>query len=194
MKRATLSNIASISTGLAYRGAEADLAVGDAYYVSFREVAEDAPVDWESCLRITPPTKREPDWLRDGDILMPSRGAKPFAALVSQPPEHVCASGPFLIIRPEQSAVSPRYLTWYLNRPAAQARLLRGAEGSAIKRVSAKMLGSVEIPLPPLARQHVFADIAANNLAQRRNLTEQLANSYQHDAALARALEQGTLA
>ena len=77
------------------------------------------------------------------------------------------AGGQFLVIRPQESALLPGYLRWFLNLPGTQETLAGCARGSYVRSLPANALGELEIPIPPIPQQHAIAALHALRLREK---------------------------
>jgi hypothetical protein len=58
------------------------------------------------------------------------------------------------IIRPANEEVDTRWLMWFLNAPQFRREVAAHQAGTTRKRISRKNLGSLLLPVPPVAEQH----------------------------------------
>jgi type I restriction enzyme S subunit len=112
-------------------------------------------VDWGAvpACEVEPPDP-EKYLLRDGDVLIARAGSIGISYLVADPPPAVFAS--YLIRFRPTNVVLPRYLAWFLQSPGYWAQVRSKAGGIALQNVNAKQLGTVQLPVPPLAEQHAL--------------------------------------
>ena len=105
---------------------------------------------------------RHVTFLRPGDIIFRSRGRTTTAVIVPRNIGKAVLSAPLFLVRvKETSRVRPGYLCWYINQTPAQRFLYQRTEGSALKMISLKHLGDLEIPLPALDIQSKIEKIVA---------------------------------
>ncbi len=105
---------------------------------------------------LTPPKlagKKQPDWLRQEDILFAARGSRNYAALIDQEQAQVIAAPQFYILRVNGESLLPEFLAWQLNQRPLQTYFDRAAEGSVTKSVRRAVLGEARINIPPLEKQ-----------------------------------------
>ncbi len=92
-----------------------------------------------------------------------------------------------MIIRPRTKLLSG-YVREFISNPYTQAKLQRGSSGSAIPQLTAKQVGELSIPVPPLDIQHLFfqklSDLAGvvNKCRESSQKTENFFSSLQHRA------------
>lgn len=132
-------------------------------------------VDWSACLRSEPTSKKEPDWLQTGDILVAARGSTNYAVLVDTglAPLPAVAAPHFYVVRLHSEALSPEFLAWQLNQSPCQRYFELHAEGSAAKSIRRQVLEEAPIGIPSLARQAAIMKLA-HSLREERNLMQQL--------------------
>ena len=91
--------------------------------------------------------------LRAGDILSARTGDLGRQALIGEEGQGWLYGTACVRLRPRSDLLLPRYLLYYLAHRRVGEWIRRHATGSAIPSISAKVLGALPIPLPPLARQ-----------------------------------------
>ena len=111
-------------------------------------------VDWSACLRSEPTSKKEPDWLQTGDILVAARGSTNYAVLVDTGLASLpaVAAPHFYVVRLHSEALSPEFLAWQLNQSPCQRYFELHAEGSAAK------VFAVRCWRRPLSASHLLRD------------------------------------
>lgn len=97
--------------------------------------------------------------LHPGDVLLPAKGGRYAATLVTAELTGYVASSGFFILRPGPG-VAPAYLTAYLNHPHTQRRL-QGITNASTKVpvLNKAALLTTPIDLPPLPVQHRLGDL-----------------------------------
>lgn len=177
MKRffVNLNQIATISAGHPFRGKIPEVDSGSLAVVQMRDTTPEAGVDWSMCLRTEPTSKKEPDWLQTGDILVAARGNQNYAVLVdiSDAPFPAVAAPHFYVVRLHSEALSPEFLAWQLNQPPCQHYFELHAEGSAAKSIRRQVLEETPIGIPSLARQAAIMNMA-HSLREERHLMQRL--------------------
>ena len=121
-------------------------------------------VDWASCVRTEVSGRREPDWLRPGDILFPARGNVSLAVLIDERigSLQAVAAPHFFVLRMTRSDVLPAWLVWWLNQEPSQRHLEQNSQSSTLVRnISRPALESVLVALPPLSRQEQIVGLAS---------------------------------
>ncbi len=117
----TLSEIAEIRAGHAFRGAITPDFEAHSRVIQIRDADQQSGVDWAGLERCTITARKEPDWLQAGDILFQARGRKNFAVcLTAVPFSKVVCTQHFFVIRVHDERFSPAFIEWQLNQSGAQ--------------------------------------------------------------------------
>lgn len=160
-----LSKVAAISAGFPFRGAIDVLENGPIAVIQMRNV-DDAGVAWDALARVTLPTKREPDLLEPGDVILSTRGRRYFALALNEIPTPAVCSPHFFVMRAtSNSALLPEFLAWQINQRPAQEHLQQAATGSHILNLTRAAVAALPIIIPPMRTQK--AAIALAQIAQR---------------------------
>jgi len=129
----------------------------DADYLSYRT---------DALVRFTPKLSGKDSFLKAGDILFMSRGARNFSVLIDKLPESVLAAACFFVVRISNSEILPEYLSWYLNQSPVEEYLQRfSGRGVHMPVVRRAVLESIDIPFPPYNTQKKVSEI--NKLLQK---------------------------
>jgi hypothetical protein len=178
----------SITAGHPLRGSVDNLPDGAIGFVQIRDISSALSIDWPSIARVQLPTKKEPDWLCEGDILLATRGVKNVAVLVQgNPVQTVCAPS-FFLIRVQTPEILPAFLCWQLNQRPAQSFFQRGATGSHILNLRKNVVEDLPITLPPLAEQRIIVNFFTQAQQEQLLLKRLLKNREQQLEAIARNL------
>ena len=180
-----LREIASIMSGVAVQEA----GDGSAQFVRLSDLSE------LRCGRIPVlATGEQPAVARawaidEGDLLVGARGASTDACLASRPVIGAFISLDLYLVRPDASKVDPGYLAAFLELPATQAALAGSKQGSGLARLPKEALEKIVVPLPPMPRQRLVAELA-NWFRAEAELLKRLTelNSILGREALARAI------
>lgn len=154
--------VTSISAGHPYRGRIDPTEGAETVVVQMRDTSLSG-VDWRSCVRTEVAGRREPDWLRPGDILFPARGNVSQAVLIDESigSLQAVAAPHFFLLRVSRSDVLPAYLAWWLNQEPAQRHLEQNAQSSTLVRnIARPVLEATPVVLPPLPRQEQIVGLA----------------------------------
>lgn len=98
--------------------------------------------------------------LHKGDVLMAAKGTDFFATVYQAEITPAVVSTMFLILRKINEQILPEYLAWWLNHPKTQRLLHHLAKGTSLPAISKKVLGTLELPVPPLEKQQLIVKIA----------------------------------
>lgn len=169
-----LGELVSLKGGYPFRGSIEESGDGNALAVQMKDVDPDAGVNWPDVIRTQLAGRKQPDWLRAGDVLFVSKGARFYAVCLDEPPSPSVCSPHFyhLQVKP-QAALLPAFLAWQFNQPPFQRQLQQAAEGSSQLSIRRPVLESMLVSVPPLEQQRRV--IALADLARReRNTLQQL--------------------
>jgi len=180
----TLGDLTAITAGYPIRDAVRDVPGGDVAVVQIRNVAVDTGVDWPTVARTRLTGRREPDWLKPGDVLFAARGQRNVAVCLDQPPAHAVCSPHFFLIRVKDSKHAlPEFLAWQMNLPPAQRYFEQSATGSYIKSIRRKVLETLPVLIPSLDRQRLLVRLA-RAARREKHLTQQLMENRQRELDL----------
>jgi|ERR1039458_238322 hypothetical protein len=183
-------DIAALSAGFPFRGAVKPVRGGNALVVQMKNVDPQSGIDWTSVTRSNLPGKKEPDWLREGDIIFAARGSRNYAVVVEGAPANAVCSPHFFVLRVRnQSATLPAFLAWQINQGPAKKYFEQSATGSYILNIRRQVLEHLEVVIPERAQQEKV--VALNRAAQtERAIMERLiANRKTQMEAIARGLQ-----
>lgn len=187
-----LGDLVYIRAGHPFRGAVEAVPEGAVAVVQMKDIMPSGGVDWSSAVRTELVGRKEPDWLRSGDLLFVSRGSRYFAVCVDSPPAPaVCGPHLFHLTVKARELLMPEFLAWVVGQGPVQRQLQQAASGSLQLSVTRQALEALEIPLPPLATQRVITDLAAAAARERVVLTALIQNRERQLEALASALASG---
>lgn len=188
-KNPTLSSLASLQGGYPFRGSIEESADGDTLAVQMKDVDPDKGVNWSSVIRTTLTGRKKPDWLKAGDILFVSKGARFYAVCIDTPPTSaVCSPHFFLLQVKSQSTLLPAFLAWQINQPPFQRQLQQAAEGSSQLSIRRPVLESLTLCVPSMADQHRIIALADLARQERSALNRLIHNREQQLHALAENL------
>lgn len=183
-KITNLQDVATIMAGHPIRDAVRDVPGGDIAVVQIKNVDADTGVNWPAVTRTVLTSRREPDWLKPGDILFSARGQRNVAVCLDKPPARAVCSPLFFLIRVDKGVlVSPNFLAWQMNQPDAQRYFAQSATGSYITSIRRQVLEALPVLIPSLDRQHLLVQLA--QAAQReKQLTQKLLENRQRELDL----------
>lgn len=181
---AKLRDVAKAMAGHPIRDAIRSVPGGDIAVVQIKNVDAHAGVEWPAVTRTVLSTRRDPDWLRPGDILFSARGQRNIAVCLDHPPTRAVCSPHFFLIRVNDANVAlPDFLAWQMNLPQAQRYFSQSATGSYITSIRRQVLEALPILIPSLDRQRLLVQLA--KAAQReKQLTQKLLENRQRELDL----------
>jgi len=161
-RHVVLSSIATIDAGLSFRSRVEDSATGSLKIVQQKDLSEDtATVDTTNLYTISPPPRLDlaKYGLKDGDIIIRTRGNKPLATIVRDLPGTAIAAAPLVRVRISSEAVLADYLVWFLNSQKAAEYFVRNAKGSGVKLIDKATIAGISIPALSMGRQNAIAEV-----------------------------------
>ncbi|KXV03024.1 MAG: restriction endonuclease subunit S [Gluconobacter potus] len=173
--KSNLSDIATVAAGHPFRGKIEPIEGAETVVVQMRDTSPSG-VDWTSCVRTEVAGRREPDWLRPGDILFPARGNVSQAVLIDESigSLQAVAAPHFFLLRVMHPDVLPAYLAWWLNQEPAQRHLEQNAQSSTLVRnIARPVLEATPVVLPSLPRQEQIVGLA-NAIQREEELLQRL--------------------
>jgi hypothetical protein len=186
-----LADIARVAAGFPFRETVAAKAGGNALVVQMKNVDPELGVDWASATRTDLPGKKEPDWLRDGDIVFAARGTKNYAALIANAPSNAVCSPHFFVIRVRDEAKTlPSFIAWQINQPPARKYFEQGATGSYILNIRRQVLEDLTLAIPPREQQEIIISLNHAVQSERRVLEGLIANRKSQMEAIAVGLQR----
>ncbi|MAI62034.1 MAG: hypothetical protein CBB87_06030 [Micavibrio sp. TMED27] len=187
-KTINLEAVTDVKTGFPLRKAAKEDFSGDAVLVQMKDVDPLAGVNWSDAIKINTKGSRNPDWLKEDDVLFVGRGSRFFAVHVSSVKKHSVASPHFYVLRNKKAEkILPEFLVWFLNSTPAHKFYTSNQEGSALPYLSRKTLAALPIKLPDLETQKKIINIS-KCWNHQRQLLEELTE--QKDAYINALLEQ----
>ncbi|MDH2999032.1 restriction endonuclease [Pasteurellaceae bacterium LFhippo2] len=170
-----LSEVAIVQTGYLFRTKVPEDPMGNVSVVQMKDCSLLGEVDWQSCVKTTLTKVKESDWLKQGDILVASRGNNYNAIFIDETIENrqAVASPHFFVIRAELEKVLPKYLAWWLNLKKTQQYINQNIEGSTTKSIRLPVLADLKIKIPDLAKQQSIVQIV-NTLEQEKQIVFKL--------------------
>lgn len=155
----TLSQFAQIRTAVVLRDqAPQGDSQGNVRALAIRDLVASKPLHWFDLPRVAVQERYLDHCLRPGDVVIPSRGDYYRAWLFEGADEPVFPLGQINVITPGQ-ALDARYLAWYLNQKATQARIGLLLTGTSIKALTKTALITLEVEVPPMVKQQQIAEL-----------------------------------
>lgn len=189
----TVFDSADLRGGYPFRGSIEESADGDALAVQMKDVDPEHGVAWSDVARTTLAGRKHPDWLKAGDVLFVSKGARFYAVCIDEPPSPAVCSPHFFHLKVKsQAALMPAFLAWQINQPPFQRQLQQAAEGSSQLSIRRPVLESLTLCVPSMADQRRIVALAELAHQERRTLTQLIRNREQQLHVLADSLFQAT--
>ncbi|WP_304074531.1 restriction endonuclease subunit S [Maricaulis maris] len=182
-----LLDIADVRAGQTFRGKVLPMVDGDVSVVQMRDL-EGAGVNWSSVVVTALKSRKDPDWIRPSDILVPSVGARLRAVVAASAPSRAICTNHLFLIRPDASRVEPGFLAWLINQPVTQRQLATEATGGTVKLLRRAALQAIQLELPPLPVQQLIAELVEAQQQERRVLEQLIENREKQISALAQNL------
>lgn len=154
-----LEEIATIRAGHPFRGAIQEADNGNGYVIQTRDLVDDGQIAWEKLVQTDVSGRKEPEWLKAGDVIFAARGIKNLASAISEEMlgqlhlPAVCSPHYFQIRIEPTAAMLPEFLAWQLNQLPAQRYFQQSAEGSMQVSIRRTVLEQTPITIPPLDTQ-----------------------------------------
>ena len=185
----TIRNLTTLRSGYPFRGSIEESADGEALAVQMKDVDPDLGVSWSGVMRTTLAGRKQPDWLKAGDVLFVSKGARFYAVCIDETPSAaVCSPHFFLLQVLPRAELLPAFLAWQINQPPFQRQLQQAAEGSSQLSIRRPVLESLTLCVPSLADQQRIVALADLARQERRTLHQLIHNREQQLQALAEGL------
>lgn len=186
-----LEQVADIQTGYLFRTKVPEDPNGNAVVVQMKDCSAINGINWEHCVKTQLDQVREHEWLREGDILIPSRGNNYQAVYIDSciADKKAVAAPHFFVIRVASHEILPKYLYWWLNLQASQKYLNQNIEGTITKSIRRPVLQALPIKLPSLSKQESIISIAETVKQERLTALKLIENSEQLMNAIAQHLD-----
>ena len=161
-----LKEIANIRAGYPFRGKIKEVQGGGARVIQMRDADPEDGVRWSGLIATDLPGKRQPDWLKPGDLLFVTRGYRHFALHLAEVPIPTVLSPHFfhLTVR-ENTEVLSGFLAWQMNQEPAQHYFRKSAEGTQVLNIRRQVLEDLPIVVPSRQKQEIISRL---NTAWRR--------------------------
>lgn len=187
----SLGSAVEVRSGYPFRGSIDESVGGDVLAVQMKDVDPEGGVSWASVTRTSLTGRKQPDWLKAGDVLFVSKGARFYAVCIDKPPSPaVCSPHFFHLQVAPHGRLLPAFLAWQINQSPFQRQLQQAAEGSSQLSIRRPVLESLTLRVPPLADQHRIVALAELAGQERRALHQLIRNRERQIQALAEELAQ----
>ena len=185
----TVDGLTSLQGGYPFRGSIEESAEGEIMAVQMKDVDPYRGVNWSGVIRTSLAGRKHPEWLKAGDVLFVSKGARFYAVCIDEPPgAAVCSPHFFLLQVLPRVALLPAFLAWQINQPPFQRQLQQAAEGSSQLSIRRPVLESLTLSVPSLADQQRIVALADLARRERYTLHQLIHNREQQLQALAEGL------
>lgn len=192
----SLRDLTTLQSGYPFRGSIEESDEGDTLAVQMKDVDPDYGVNWSGVMRTSLAGRKQPDWLKSGDVLFVSKGARFYAVCIDEPPTPAVCSPHFFHLQVAPPVpLLPAFLAWQINQPPFQRQLQQAAEGSSQLSIRRPVLESLTLSVPSLSDQHrivALAELARQErhalhklIYNRELLLQALAESLAHSAQAA---------
>ncbi len=183
-----LCDIADIRLGHPFRGTVKQYDKGDVNVVQVRDTGPTGEINQATLVQTELSTKKQPDWLQNGDVLFVAKGAKHYSALVQQVLEHTVCSPHFFVVRIKaefKDMILPDFLCWQLNQQPAQRYFKATAEGSMYLSIRRQVLENVPIKVLTLEKQKQLTAMHRCAVKEQKVLQKLIENRQQQLEAIA---------
>jgi restriction endonuclease S subunit len=183
-----LKKIANVRAGHPFRGAIKEDKQGNGVVIQIKNVSDDGQVDLNNLLNAQITSKKNPDWLKKGDIVFISRGPRITAAAIDAPLKPTVCSQHFFVITVTRDDVEPEFLAWQLNQSIAQNYFQKSAEGSAQVSIRRSVLEETPLTFPDVDTQRKVIAVAKCALKEKQVHLQLIKNRTQQLTAIAQNL------
>jgi type I restriction enzyme M protein len=166
-----LKEIAHLSLGHTFRSATqtAEKQEGGFLLAQVKGINLDAELLFEQLEKIKHKFNKSIDLLRQGDLVLCPRDHKLVTALVDKEIPNLIISAPLILIRVNcELRVDPEYLQLILNSKLMQKNLKQLLVGTSVRTLQKNDLEEIEIPLPGIEEQKLFAQIYKHSKLERK--------------------------
>ena len=164
-----VADLCTIQTGYTARSRLHPVSQGGVLAIQLRDVAADGEVNPHTLTRVELGELPDRYFVHAGDVVFRSRGDRNIAsALDGRLVEPALAILPLIVLRPKLGVVTPEYLAWVINQPAAQRYFDRMARGTNMRMIPRSSLSDLCLDIPDIETQRRIA--AADMLAKRERM------------------------
>lgn len=200
IQHTSLSDLVEIMPGYPFRGAVQAHDQGEHWALlpsAFQALGVAMRPETSLLTRVKLTGRREPDLLKEGDIIFLAKGTRNTAGFLHQSPDNIVCSPHFFHLRikaEQQSKVLPQFIAWQLNSSNSQKFFKTIAQGSASGSIAItkQELGGLPIALPSYEQQVTFCKLYSAQLQQQAIYKKLIHNSQQLVAAVGNQLINDT--
>ena len=182
MQLTSLASVCEILPGYPFRGKVPEAEGSDIRVVQIKDVSVELGIRWDGCQTTTLTGKKDPGWLRPGDVLFVAKGNRNFAVNVDHNIEQAsiqAVAAPVFYLLRCHTQLLPEYLAWWLNQEPSQRYFEQNAEGSQVKSIRRSVLAETPLALPALHQQAALAALQQNLRQQQQTLQQLISNGVQ---------------
>lgn len=184
-----LEQIAEVRAGHPFRGSIKEVSSGNGFVIQTRDQNADGQVAWDSLVCTEVSGRKEPEWLRDGNVIFSARGSRNLASVISNIDKPtVCAPHFFVMEVLDTNTVLPSFLAWQLNQSRLQKYFHQCAEGSAQLSIRKTELERSPLTIPPMEQQILVVRLAERALREKQIYQKLIELRQQEIEAVAREL------
>jgi hypothetical protein len=166
-----------VRAGHTFRGKAEDGSRNDGYKVVQIKDVREGGVDFSTLPFAAVEPGKAKNILRSDDILIPLRGNRIEAVLLTLPGElSVITTNQVAILSTPSADVKSAYICWYLNSSEGHSQISRLKVGSVISNIGLKDLSNLSVPLPNLETQIKIAKAYKNWTSQKQILESLVSN------------------
>ena len=189
-----LKQIAHINAGYPFRGKIAEIADSSVVAVQMKNVWLTEGIRWSDCVETELTGKREPNYLKLGDILVAARGSHNYAVQVDQAladsGKQAVAAPHFFVVSLKKEDILPEFMVWLLNQAPAQRYFEQNAEGTLTKSIRRSVLEDTPVVVPPMAEQQAIIAMSKTLREEQRLIQQLIKNGGRLMSAIANDLYQ----
>ncbi|GAM72614.1 hypothetical protein JCM19236_4895 [Vibrio sp. JCM 19236] len=149
-----LEQVAEIRAGHPFRGSINEDLSGNGCVIQIRDQSIDGNIAWESLTKTEIKGRKEPEWLKEDDVVFSARGNRNLASVVPllETPT-VCSPHYFQIRTFKEAPILPEFLAWQLNQATVQRYFEQSAEGSVQSSIRRAVLEKTPLSVPSIKKQ-----------------------------------------
>ena len=147
--------------------------------IQMKDVDAERGINWTGLVATEFTGRKQPDWLKAGDLLFAARGNRYFAILLEDVPFNTVLSPHFFHLTVNcEAKVLPGFLAWQINQEPVQQYLQKSSHGSMIQAIGRQVLDNMPIAIPPLQKQEAVIKLN-NTWRQELSLMQALTENMQ---------------
>jgi len=168
-----INDICSIRTGHSFRGKLINDPEGRIKLIQPKNINNDGSINFngEKPLQANVSGLKP---LKTGDIMVVNRGRFAAAVFAMSEENTWIVPSSILVLTVKNEKVLPEYIALYLNSSNGQKLFQRHYEETTVPFISTENLGSMDIPIPPIAKQHELVGLESTRNEYSQLLTRKL--------------------